>query len=676
LRDGKAQARTPLPSAESGGQRYEQQHDRHDDHDADSHDDDVAAPQTVSDANPAARAGFALCHHIMRYTRRFSNRLRKHFVASGDGPLLVAQAPPVPVREIVRRFWPLTRPYRRYLWLGLLLVALVPVLETAQIWLFKLVVDDVLVPREFGRFGWIAGAYVGLTVLAGVVAFADDYVSTWIGERFLLSLRTRLFRHLQTLSLDFFERCRLGDLLARLTGDVSAIENFVLSGIADAIAHSMRILLFAGALFYLDWRLALVSLVATPLFWFLATRFGRLAKLASREKRRRSGSISAVAEESLANAALVQAYGREQYEVERFHRENLGSFEAQMTATRVKAAFGTAVDLIEVLGGLVVIGFGTWELARGRLSLGALLVFLAYLTQLYSPIRGLSRLANTIYSASAGAERIIELFEQRQAIVEGPEARSLPRARGVVELDGVTFRYPGAGRDALTSVSLRVLPGEVLALVGESGAGKSTIAKLLLRFYDPHLGALRLDGNDLRDLRLADVRANVALVLQETLVFDGSIRDNIAYGRLDASDMEVRAAAHAADADDFINTLPDGYQTVIGQRGRRLSGGQRQRVAIARALLRNAPVLVLDEPTTGLGAASSRRILGPLRRLMSGRTAIVISHNLLLTADADWIVFLDQGMVAEEGSHQELLARDGLYAHLYRLHNAGTEVSV
>jgi ABC-type multidrug transport system fused ATPase/permease subunit len=190
------------------------------------------------------------------------------------------------------------------------------------------------------------------------------------------------------------------------------------------------------------------------------------------------------------------------------------------------------------------------------------------------------------------------------------------------------------------------------------------------------LGALRLDGNDLRDLRLADVRANVALVLQETLVFDGSIRDNIAYGRLDASDMEVRAAAHAADADDFINTLPDGYQTVIGQRGRRLSGGQRQRVAIARALLRNAPVLVLDEPTTGLGAASSRRILGPLRRLMSGRTAIVISHNLLLTADADWIVFLDQGMVAEEGSHQELLARDGLYAHLYRLHNAGTEVSV
>jgi ABC-type multidrug transport system fused ATPase/permease subunit len=603
-------------------------------------------------------------------------KLRKLFVATGDGSTLVAHAPPVPVRQIVRRFWPFARPYRRWLVVGLVLVALVPAVETAQIWLFKLVVDDVLVPRDFGRFPWIAAVYVALSLVAGAIAFADDYVSTWIGERFLLSLRTRLFRHLHTLSLDFFERRRLGDVLARLTGDVSSIENFVLSGIADATAHSLRIVFFAGALFYLDWRLALVSLTVAPLFWFVATRLGRLAKLASREKRRRSGSISAVAEESLSNVPLVHAYGRQDYEAERFHRENLASFDAQMVATRVKAVFGPAVDFIEVIGGLVVIGLGTWELSHGRLSLGGLLVFLAYLTQLYSPIRGLSRLASTIYSASAGAERIIELLDERPTISDRTDARPLARAHGFVELDDVTFRYPGTARNALSSVSLRVAPGEVLALVGESGAGKSTIAKLVLRFYDPDGGAVRLDGDDLRDLRIADARANVALLLQETLVFDGSVRDNIAYGRPGCSGDEVRAAAKAADAHEFITALADGYDTLVGQKGRRLSGGQRQRIAIARALLRDAPVLVLDEPTTALDNASARRILDPLRRLMNGRATIVISHNLLVAADADWIVVLDQGEVAEEGTHDDLLTRHGLYAHLYRLHHANAEVVV
>jgi ABC-type multidrug transport system fused ATPase/permease subunit len=592
-------------------------------------------------------------------------------VADGDGGV-VAAAPPVPVRDIIRRFWPYARPYRRWLWLTLLFIVLLPAIETATIWLFKVVVDDVLVPRDFEPFIWIALAYIGLTLLAGLVSFCDDYLSTWVGERFLLNLRTDFFRHLQTLSLDFFDRSRLGDLLSRLTADIGAIENFVLSGVADAMSYVLRIAFFTAALFYLQWDLALVSLFVVPLFWFAARRFSRLIKRASREKRRRSGSIGAVAEESLANAALVQAYNRQDTEVQRFHEQNLGSFHATMASTRIRSLFTPVIDLIEIAGGIVVIGMGTWELSQGRLGLGGLLVFLTYMTQLYSPIRGLSRLTNTIYSASAGAERVIELMDTEPGVRELHDPRPLGRASGAVTFDHVSFRYPGQSSDALRDVTFSVAPGETLALVGPSGAGKSTVAKLLLRFYDPSAGEVRLDGRDLRDLRLGDLRDNVSLLLQETLVFHGTVRENIAYGKTGATDDEIEAAARAADAHEFIAALPHGYDTVVGQKGRRLSGGQRQRIAIARAMIRDAPVLVLDEPTTGLDAESGERVLAPLRRLMEGRATIVISHNLLTVRDATRIVVLDHGRVTEAGSHADLAGRGAIYSQLLRLHDGAS----
>ncbi|MFE7425673.1 ABC transporter ATP-binding protein [Streptomyces sp. NPDC057545] len=587
---------------------------------------------------------------------------------------VVAAAPAMAPREVFRRFWPYTRGGRRWLVPVLLFSLVGPFVQASEIWLFKTVVDAVLVPRALGPLLWIAPVYLGLIVLSGVLRFADDVTSTWVGERFLLSLRADVFRHVQGLSLGFFERRRLGDLLSRITGDVDAVETFLLSGVANALYYVVCLGVYLGMLVYLRWDLTLLALAIVPLFWAAARHFSRLIKAASRERRRRSGSISAVAEEALGNVALVQAYNRQGWEEHRFERENVGKFRAAMASTRIRAVYSPVVEVIEVTGGLAVMGLGTWKLAQGQLTLGGLLVFLALIGKLYSPVRGLARLGNTFYAASASAERIIELLDQRPQVVEVPGARRIGRARGDVEFDGIWFRYPDASSWALSDVSFHVASGETLALVGASGAGKSTVAKLQLRFYDPDRGAVLLDGADLRDLSLSEVRENVAVVLQETLVFHGTVRENIAYGRPDATDADVVAAARAADAHEFIERLPEGYDTLVGQRGRTLSGGQCQRLAIARAMIRDAPVLLLDEPTTGLDVGSGRRIMDPLRRLMAGRTTVVISHNLLTVRDATRIVVLDHGRVVEHGAHDDLLGRDGAYARLHRL-GAGAVLS-
>ena len=603
--------------------------------------------------------------------KRLLSGVRNLLTGIEESEGLVAAAPAVPVREVFRRFWPYARPYRRWLPLILVLVALAAAIQAATIWMYKILVDEVLVPRDFGLLLWVMLAYLGLTLAEGFVSFCDEYLSEWVGGRFVVSLRTDFFRHLHGLSLDFFDRRSLGDMISRLSDDVDEIEELTLSGLTSALAYLFQLVFFVGALFYLEWRLAVVSLFVVPLFWLAARHFSRKIKRAAREERRRSGSISAVAEESLSNAALVQAYNRQEDEIARFHRENEGSFAAQMAGTRLNSLFSPLVDLIELAGVFVVVAVGAYELSQGRLTIGGLLVFLIYLSQLYTPIRGLSGLLNSFYSASAGAERVIEFLDQKPSVEDKPWARPLHGGRGIVEFDSVRFSYPGARKPTLDDVSFCVGPGEVLALVGPSGSGKSTAAKLLLRFYDPDAGQIRLDGHGIQDLTLHSLRENVTVLLQETLVFDGTVRENIAYGKAGATGEEIVRAAKVADAHDFIMSLPSGYDTVVGQKGRLLSGGQRQRIAIARAMVRDAPVLILDEPTTGLDAESSQRVIEPLRRLMEGRTTIVISHNLLTVREARETLVLQEGHVAESGAHQELLQRDGPYAYIYRLHQPG-----
>jgi ABC-type multidrug transport system fused ATPase/permease subunit len=577
----------------------------------------------------------------------------------------VGLAPLVRLRTVFRQFWPHLRPFRVAMAVIVCLVIVAPALVAATTWLFKITIDTVVVTGNLAAFPPVAMAFIGLALAQGAVSFTDYYLTVWVGERFILALRTDLFAHLHRLAPDTLVRRSLGDMLSRLTTDVEVIEQLLLAQLTQALSYVFQFIFFATALCLLDWRLVVVAFIGVPVFILLARIFSRRIRRATREKGRRVGQISGIAEESLGNAALVRAYDRFTEERVKFFEQSQAGMRAQLEATRMQALYGPLSNLTQVVGVLAVFGAAVWEIGHGHITIGGLFAFIAYLGQMYVPAQSLGQLVQSMFAANASAERVIELLDQQPSPAEPVSPVALGTARGAVRLRNVTFTYPDTIRPALDGVDLDIEPGQRVAVVGASGAGKSTLAMLLLRFQDPDAGAVSLDDVDLRSLTSRDLYRNVCPVLQETLVFDGTVADNIGWGRPDASREDIEAAARAADAHAFIETLPHGYRTRMGQRGRLLSGGQRQRIALARALIRDAPVLLLDEPTTGLDGEAVERLMAVLRRVTAGRTTIVISHDWRVVADAERVVFLRQGRIAATGTHEQLLRDEPDYAALY-----------
>ncbi|MEU2777412.1 ABC transporter ATP-binding protein [Streptomyces sp. NPDC007162] len=577
--------------------------------------------------------------------------------------------PTIPARTAFRRFWPLTRGLRRWLVIVWVCTVIAALAETEAILLFGDLTDHALQKGSLSAFWSPAAQWLGVAVVGAIVAYAGNSLAAWTTERFVLRLREHVFDHVQQLPPHFFQRHRQGDLLSRLTSDVDTIETLVVSGLVGAASALFSAVFYAAAAFWLRWDLAAATFVLAPLFWLAARRFSGSIKDVSREGRAADGAITSVVEESLGNIVLTQAYDRRDAERRRLNEEANAWFRASVRSTRLNEAYEQLVAVIETVCVLAVIGIGAWEISTGRMTLGQLLAFSAFLGYLYPPVRGLAQLGLTVTAATAGAERLIEILDVRPSVTDPRRGTDSGRPDGAVEVRDVGFRYPGADRTALEGLSFAVSPGELVIITGPSGAGKSTVSKMLLRFYDPDSGQVLLDGVPVRDFPLARLREYITLLPQETLVLHDTVRANIACGRPGASDQAIEDAAKAADAHDFIVRLPDGYDTRVDPNSARLSGGQLQRLAIARAILRDAPVLVLDEPTTGLDAMAARRVVKPLRRLMTGRTTIMITHDLNLAPDADRILVVDGGRVVETGRHDELLARGGAYSRLHRSQN-------
>jgi len=507
---------------------------------------------------------------------------------------------------------------------------------------------------------------IAVAVVGAVSTYTEKYLTTKVGQEVMCDLRRAVYHHIQRLSLSFHDRSRVGDLISRVTVDIDAIQDFISTALLGIVVDTLKLAGMVALMFYLNWRFTLIALLVAPILFVEVYSLTRRIKQAARELRKKESEIVSVVEESLSSIRVVKAFAREDYEEKRLDRESRASMEIALRARSIKARLSPVVEIIVAIGTAIVMWYGARLALAGELTTGELVVFLLYLGKLYKPMRDLSKMADVVSKAMVGAERIKEVIQTERDVRNLPGARPSSKFKGEVTFDRSTFGYQDE-RPILKVVSLTIKPGQLVALVGPTGGGKSTLAGLIPRFYDPQSGQVKIDGVDVRGFTLKSLRQQISFVLQETLLFHAPVWQNIAYGKTEATRDEIINAAKLANADEFIEKMPQGYDTMIGERGVTLSGGQRQRIAIARAIIRNSPILILDEPSSGLDAASEDLVFEALNRLTRNKTTIVIAHRLTTVRKADIIFVLQDGVVVESGAHKELLARGGLYAQLHEI---------